>query len=152
MTRRIDELLREYGDSHQHPVNKTVHWICVPLIAWSVIALVALVPAPAQLGWSGWVGPAAVAVLVYYLTLSPLLAAGMLIYLGICLLLIYAIHWAGLPIGWIALAVFVLAWIGQFWGHKVEGNRPSFFKDLQFLLIGPAWLIGALYRRAGISY
>ena len=44
--------------------------------------------------------------------------------------------------------VFVLAWIGQFIGHLIEGKRPSFFKDLQFLLIGPAWLMAFVYRAA----
>jgi uncharacterized membrane protein YGL010W len=48
--------------------------------------------------------------------------------------------------------VFVLAWIGQFIGHKIEGARPSFFTDLAYLLIGPAWLVGKLMRRAGVAY
>ena len=34
----------------------------------------------------------------------------------------------------------MIAWIGQFIGHKIEGAKPSFFEDLQFLLIGPAWV------------
>jgi len=52
---------------------------------------------------------------------------------------------------WIVAAVlFVAAWVGQFWGHKVEGKKPSFFKDVQFLLIGPAWLLSFIYKRVGI--
>ena len=46
----------------------------------------------------------------------------------------------------------MLAWIGQFIGHKIEGEKPSFFEDLQFLLIGPAWLLGAIYQKLGIRY
>jgi uncharacterized membrane protein YGL010W len=53
---------------------------------------------------------------------------------------------------WWSLGIFVLAWIGQFIGHHVEGKKPSFFKDLQFLLIGPAWLLGFLFRLAGVRY
>jgi uncharacterized membrane protein YGL010W len=45
------------------------------------------------------------------------------------------------------LAVFAIAWLGQFIGHKVEGAKPSFFKDLQFLLIGPLWLLSYVYQR-----
>lgn len=41
---------------------------------------------------------------------------------------------------YVALGIFILAWIGQFIGHKIEGKRPSFFKDIQFLLIGPLWV------------
>jgi uncharacterized membrane protein YGL010W len=52
----------------------------------------------------------------------------------------------------VAGGVFVLAWIGQFVGHMIEGRKPSFFEDVKFLLVGPAWLLGFIYRRAGIPY
>jgi uncharacterized membrane protein YGL010W len=48
--------------------------------------------------------------------------------------------------------IFVVGWIGQFIGHAIEGKRPSFMKDIQFLLIGPLWLLGHLYRKLGIAY
>ena len=56
------------------------------------------------------------------------------------------------PLWQSCLAIFVVAWIGQFVGHAVEGRRPSFFKDLQFLLIGPLWLLSFAYRRLGLRY
>ena len=56
------------------------------------------------------------------------------------------------PVWRSALVVFVVAWIGQFIGHKIEGKKPSFLQDLQFLLIGPAWLLGFIYRKLGIRY
>ena len=52
----------------------------------------------------------------------------------------------------VSLIIFIIAWIGQFIGHKIEGKKPSFFQDIQFLLIGPAWLIGFIYRRFNIRY
>ena len=52
----------------------------------------------------------------------------------------------------ISLIVFVVAWIGQFVGHKIEGAKPSFFQDVQFLLVGPAWLMHFLFKKAGIPY
>jgi uncharacterized membrane protein YGL010W len=52
---------------------------------------------------------------------------------------------------WLALAVFVVAWIGQFVGHMFEGRRPSFFTDLSYLLVGPAWLMEKLLRRLGFK-
>jgi uncharacterized membrane protein YGL010W len=75
-----------------------------------------------------------------------------------------AIHWVCVPLMVypltqlqsnvlaVAAVVFVLAWIGQFVGHLIEGRKPSFFEDIKFLLIGPAWLLGFIYRRAGIPY
>ena len=52
----------------------------------------------------------------------------------------------------LAIAVFVVAWIGQFIGHKVEGKRPSFLTDLVYLLVGPMWTLRKLYTRLGIGY
>ena len=52
----------------------------------------------------------------------------------------------------LAIAVFVVAWIGQFVGHKIEGRKPSFLTDLAYLLIGPAWLAGKVMRRIGVAY
>jgi uncharacterized membrane protein YGL010W len=52
----------------------------------------------------------------------------------------------------VSLTVFVLAWIGQFIGHKIEGKKPSFFDDLRYLLIGPLFVLAVLYRRLKIAY
>ncbi len=51
------------------------------------------------------------------------------------------------PLLYVSLAIFIIAWIGQFYGHKIEGKKPSFIKDLQFLLIGPAWVFEKLSKR-----
>jgi len=53
---------------------------------------------------------------------------------------------------WIYVFIFLVAWVGQFYGHRIEGKKPSFLKDLQFLMIGPAWLLHFIYRKAGIRY
>lgn len=135
----LGEWLEEYGESHRNPVNKTVHWICVPLITFSVLGML----------WaaSPWAAVAFVALAsLFYFRLSPALALGMLPLAG--LMLAAASVLPG-PF-WSSLAIFVLAWIGQFWGHKVEGRKPSFFKDVQFLLVGPLWLLSFVYRRLGL--
>jgi uncharacterized membrane protein YGL010W len=41
---------------------------------------------------------------------------------------------------WALVGIFVVAWIGQFYGHHLEGRKPSFLTDLQYLLIGPIWI------------
>jgi len=57
-----------------------------------------------------------------------------------------------IPLWQSSMVLFVLAWIGQFIGHKIEGKKPSFLEDLQFLMIGPAWLIGYIYKKLKIRY
>lgn len=160
--RTIDRLLSEYGESHQNPTNKAVHWVCVPIIFWTVTAMLWAIKIPYTIpGIDITLNAAIIAltlVLIYYITLSPLLAIGMFLFSVGCMALSHTIETAltnaGLPpILWaIALGTFVLAWIGQFWGHKIEGKKPSFLKDLQFLLVGPAWLMHFIFKKLGIGY
>lgn len=140
--RKIDELFARYGESHRNPANKAIHWICVPLITWSLIALL----------WS-WTPIAAYALIAlsvaFYAYLSPAIAVGML---GVSAVLVYPLTLIGAHALLAAVVVFVGAWIGQFVGHRIEGTRPSFLDDVKFLLIGPAWLLGHVYRKVGIAY
>lgn len=151
--RTIQSWLSEYGESHQNPTNKTVHWICVPVIFFCVTGLLYSVKLGVAIAPGMPLNLAIVAlalVLVYYLRLSPTLALGMLLFSAVCLWLCRSIEQSGLQLWLVSIILFVAAWIGQFWGHHVEGKRPSFLKDLQFLLIGPAWLMSFVYQRLGI--
>ncbi len=151
--RTIQSWLSEYGESHQNPTNKTVHWICVPVIFFCVTGLLYSVKLGVAIAPGMPLNLAIVAlalVLAYYLRLSPTLALGMLLFSAVCLWLCRAIEQSGLQLWLVSIILFVAAWIGQFWGHHVEGKRPSFLKDLQFLLIGPAWLMSFVYQRLGI--
>jgi len=141
--RPLDRLLATYGESHLHPTNEVIHFVCVPVIAFSLLGLLWSAHPLAALGL-------VMLSLVYYLTLSVPFALGMVLMsaamLGILALLPQVWVWQ------ISLALFVLAWIGQFIGHKIEGKKPSFFDDVRFLLIGPLFVLGFLYRRLKISY
>ena len=90
--------------------------------------------------------------MVYYLLISPRLAIGILLVLLLMLSLVGMLARTGVPVWAVSLLVFVLAWVGQFIGHAIEGRRPSFFKDVQFLLIGPLWLLSFVYKKAGWRY
>jgi len=153
----INALLEEYGDSHKNHANKFIHWICVPVIVWTVVALLWSIPFPLSLNFLSvpvnWATLALVLAQIYYFRLSFKLGLGLLAYnLLMVWITVWVIAVSPWPLWQVALAVFILAWIGQFIGHIFEGKRPSFFKDLQFLLIGPAWLMSFIYRRFGISY
>ncbi len=157
--RRIDELLEEYGESHRNSTNKTIHWICVPLIFFSIVGLIASIPSGyvQRLSdgnpYANWATIVMILVLIYYVSLSIPLSIGMLLFGLLCLFLARIIAESGIaPLWVISVVIFVVAWIGQFYGHKVEGKKPSFFKDVQFLLIGPAWLMHFIYKKLGIPY
>jgi uncharacterized membrane protein YGL010W len=153
----LQQLLDEYGASHRHRVNKLLHWICVPVIVWTVVALLWSLPFPAALKSQtiplNWATITLALAQVFYFRLSPRLGLGVLVFIVFLWWLTAIVEAAApLPLWQIAAGLFVLAWIGQFVGHVFERKRPSFFKDVQFLLIGPAWLMSFLYRRLGLRY
>jgi uncharacterized membrane protein YGL010W len=158
--RKIDELLSEYGESHQNETNKLIHWICVPAIFFSIVGLIFSIPSvflsdlfPFIGSFANWATLAIVLVLFYYLSLSASLTLGMFLFSSFCLALANFLNIAFPGKLWlISVGIFVIAWIFQFYGHKVEGKKPSFFKDLQFLMIGPAWLMHFIYKKIGIAY
>lgn len=158
--RKIDVLLQEYGVSHQNPTNKAIHWFCVPLIFFSIVGLFFSIPSgplPVFLPFLGdfatWATVSLILVLIYYIDLSLPLAVGLLFFGTICLAIANYLNTMFPGMLWIiSLSIFVLAWIVQFIGHKVEGKKPSFLKDVQFLMIGPAWLMHFIYKQIGLSY
>lgn len=154
--RSIEQWLGEYNESHQNRINKTLHWICVPLIVLSLLGLlwsVSLPPEFTGLPFSiNWAIVVIALALIYYSLISLSLTIGMLIVTSAMLFVLYLLSDLQVSLWLISIIVFVLAWVGQFIGHNIEGRRPSFFKDIQFLLIGPLWLLSFIYRKLGIRY
>ncbi len=153
--RAIDRYFAHYGADHQHPTNQLIHWICVPLILWTVIALAWTIPVPPAFARPGlWAGVLMFAAFLWYYRHSRTLGLAMLLVFVVMAFiteLLYRILDAqGLL--WLAIGVFVLAWIGQFIGHRIEGRKPSFFTDLFYLLVGPGWLLGKFLRRLRVPY
>jgi uncharacterized membrane protein YGL010W len=154
--RTIDQWLSEYGESHKDETNKTIHWICVPIIFFTLVGLFYGVKLPVQLTAALQLNLGMVIILLvtaYYLSLSKTIWIGMLLFGIICLAVSYLIEtYIPIPLWLVCVVLFVLAWIGQFYGHKVEGKKPSFLKDLQFLMIGPMWLMSFIYKKMGVRY
>ncbi|MBT6492700.1 MAG: DUF962 domain-containing protein [Deltaproteobacteria bacterium] len=154
--RNIHEWLEAYGESHQNKTNKLIHWICVPGIFLTIAGLLWAIPVPefmAEVPYLNWGTLTLVPIILFYLRLSAKLAAGMTLFSIACVAFVAWYAEQG-PIGLAVtcLFFFVAFWILQFAGHKIEGKKPSFMEDLQFLLIGPAWVIGFTYRKLGIQF
>lgn len=153
--RSINEWFDSYSHDHRHPLNRAVHWVCVPLILWSVIALLWLIPVPpGYLRQGSWAVLAMFLTFLFYQRLSRHLGWAMaLVFIALALATAGLHHLLGpTRLLWLAVVLFVLAWIGQFIGHVIEGRRPSFLTDLAYLLIGPAWLTGKIMHRMGMRY
>ncbi|MGJ7496706.1 DUF962 domain-containing protein [Variovorax sp. RT4R15] len=141
--RKVDRLLAHYGESHRNPTNELIHFVAIPAIMLSIVGLLfALHP---------WVAYAFVAAsLVYYASLrSPVLLATMAVGTVALLALVHALGAYLVPV---SAVVFVVAWIFQFVGHKIEGKKPSFFEDIQYLWVGPLFVVTQLYARLGVRW
>ena len=151
--RTLQQWFDEYAVSHQNETNQKIHYICVPAIFFSIVGMLMSIPngfIRNTLGITNpyignWAAIVMVFVLLFYLRLSFSMFIKMLLFSAICLI---GNHFLGqnLPLLATSVVIFVIAWIGQFYGHHVEGKKPSFFKDLQFLLIGPAWVFEKLSK------
>jgi len=153
--RSLEQWFAEYGESHRNPTNKLIHFICVPAIMFCTIGLLWGIPMPATLAGMPWlnVGTAAIAMsMLFYLSLSVPLALGIVATAALMAWLIVAINNSGLSLRVLCAVIFAIAWVLQFVGHAVEGKKPSFLKDVQFLLIGPLWVTGFVYDKLGIHY
>ncbi len=151
-----DQWLAEYAHSHRDDTNRLLHWICIPMIVMSIVGLLWSLPVPETFRDASpalnWGTVFLMAAVVYYFILSISLAVGTLPFV---VLVVAAVAWLdGLstPLWLTSTCLFVGGWAGQFAGHWYEGSRPSFFRDLQFLMIGPLWLIAGVYRRFHIPY
>jgi uncharacterized membrane protein YGL010W len=141
-TRRIDQLLAHYGESHQHPVNERIHFVAIPLIMLTLIGLMFEIhPAVAYVFLT--------ASMFYYLRLSLLFSMVMAVWTLIMLVLVNAMGEHRLVI---CVLVFMGAWVLQFIGHKLEGKKPSFFEDVQYLWVGPLFVLRPLLLRFKLTW
>jgi len=141
-TRRVDQLLAHYGESHRNPRNERIHFVAIPLILVSLLGLM----------WAAhpWLALVFVAAsLVYYARLSLAFLAAMAALSVVALALVSAMGSWALPL---SAGIFVAAWIAQFIGHKIEGRKPSFFEDLQYLWVGPLFVLSKLFERLGVRW
>ena len=151
----IEIWLDEYGQSHQNPINKFIHWCAVPVIYACVFALLWAIPTPSVFAspWLNWATIVMLPVLIFYFVLSTIIGVAMSVFtVALAILVNWYVGLSLFSLAWLSLIVFVIMWIFQFIGHGIEGKKPSFFKDLQFLLIGPIWLMADLLRRLGVKY
>ncbi|MES3018639.1 MAG: Mpo1-like protein [Bacteroidota bacterium] len=161
--RPVDVYFDKYAESHQNHTNELIHWICVPLIVFSLFGLVWAIPFPKlellgrYNGYVNWASFLIAFAIYYYYKLSPVLSYVMLLIIMVFSAGIVSLEKAHRLNGWpemwhVCLIIFVVSWIGQFIGHKIEGKKPSFLDDIKFLLIGPIWLLHFVFKKVGIRY
>ena len=144
--RSLNSMLDEYAQSHQNRFNQIIHKFCVPTIMFSILGLLWSIPALDSMKPNlNWAALTALFVMFYYFILSRKYFIIMIPVIGLMYLGNYFLSQTDYLLV-SSIIVFVISWAFQFWGHKVEGKKPSFLKDLLFLLIGPLWVMKALFN------
>tara|TARA_Y100000590_G_scaffold414376_1_gene511202 strand:- start:3 stop:461 length:459 start_codon:yes stop_codon:yes gene_type:complete len=151
MKKNINNWLSEYNKYHKNKINKLIHWICVPAIMLSLFGLLSTLNFNIGNYQANVLNIFVIFSLLFYLRLSISLTIGMLSISIIFIFLINNINHLLNNSIYYYIAIFIIAWIGQFIGHQIEGKKPAFFKDLQFLLIGPLWLLSFIYKKVNIK-
>ena len=147
---KLADYINEYSESHQNKTNILIHKICVPLIMFSLLGILKALPVPVSWPlWLDWSLVFVVLALVYYSLFKNIRVIAAVLVMVIPMLLI--LEWLRPRFFLLSVGIFIVAWIGQFIGHKIEGKKPSFFKDLFFLLIGPVWTMHTLLGLTGID-
>ncbi|MBK23196.1 MAG: hypothetical protein CME70_04245 [Halobacteriovorax sp.] len=148
--KNLNNWLRDYSVSHKNPTNKKIHNICVPLIMYSILGMMWAIPVPSLFDVSpflNWASLFIACCMVFYFMLGMVTGVFMLIVGAIMLYACFIVdNFENISIFYSSLVIFILAWVGQFIGHKIEGKKPSFFEDLQFLLVGPLWVFYPMYK------
>lgn len=140
--RRVDTLLTHYGESHQHSTNELIHFIAIPLIMLSLSGLLyAVHPLVLYVFLAGS--------FIYYARLSIIFLITMLVWSAVMLWMIQSM---GTQLVTLSVAIFMGAWILQFIGHKIEGKKPSFFEDIQYLWVGPLFVLSKLFSKIGVKW
>lgn len=154
--KKVDLLFERYGESHKNHTNEFIHWVCVPLIFFSIMGLLSLIRIAILQVETVEISLISLIVIllvtVYYMRLSFIIGFIMFIAMISVQLLIEKID-KEFTYAWLLyLMIFAISWVFQFIGHKIEGKKPSFLTDIFFLLIGPIWLLHFVLKKLRIKY
>ncbi len=151
MTQKLASKFAEYREYHTTRGNVISHYVGIPLIATSLLGLLAMVTfgndsfkasmLRPDLGWVLWA-----------------IGVGFYLYLDWKIALPFSLVMTGMYlIGRslsleILIAMQVVGWGSQYVGHLVyEKKSPAFYKNLTHMLIGPLWIFAKAIRYGGAA-
>lgn len=142
---RLTSYLNEYAKSHQNKTNILIHKICVPTIMFSVLGIIKALPVPASWPlWLDWSVVLLVPAFAFYASFMNVRVFVAMVAMTFPMMLVLELLRPRFFL--LSLFLFIVAWFFQFIGHKIEGKKPSFFKDLLFLLVGPVWVMKSFFK------
>ena len=151
-----DEWADRYGALRTSGPTAANAWLGIPLVLMALLGMLWSIPMPDALSQPSAAINAAtmwvMASFVYYCILSIRIALGSLLLLVVLMLPSAWLERAGLPIWPFASALFAPAFAWQLVETRRATGKLRIFANMQYLMLGPVWLLRAVYRRAGVPY
>jgi uncharacterized membrane protein YGL010W len=152
----VDDWADEFGRLRSSGPQAVAAWLGIPLVIASLLGLLWIAPAPTVLTDAS---PAInlatlfiMAAFVYYCILSIRLALGGLVFLLAAATPSALLEHASVPTGLLAGAVFAASFAWQLLETRRATGRFEILRNLQYVMLGPIWLLRAVFRRAGVEY
>ena len=162
--RRVDRYFAEFEAMSQHPGNRALQYLFIPLFSFGLLGLIWMIPFPeiAFLKKHGyhiflnWGSFFIAFVVYYYLRLAPTLSYAVLFSIGIMSFLIVQLEYVerdGGPAVWQVCGLFmVLPFLILWLGSRAESRPVSLRGFLKMLLHGPIWLWHFVFRKLRIPF
>lgn len=151
-----DGWLERYGAAHRDISYPLVYWIAVILVILGTVGLLWSFPVPYQFyeisPLLNWGSAFLMASAVYYFIISLSIAIGMLPFIiGVAAFQLWLAQ-SGFSFSQVAAGLLLAGCIGLWLGHRRRPGIRPVLDDLLLMMIAPAWMLSALYRRLGIPF
>ena len=151
-----DGWLERYARNHDNLTYPLIYWAAVPMVVLGTVGLLWLLPTPDEFHaispLLNWGSTFLMATTVYYFIISLPLAIGLLPFmLGVAACQMWLGQSEFSPLR-VSAGLLVAGTIGLWLGHRNKRGLAPVLRDLQMMMIGPAWLLSVLYRRIGIPF
>lgn len=150
-----DTWLEAYGRGPARLDAGILMWVCVPLSIFGLTGLLWSVPVPEIFSNAvvlNWGTVFLMATVVYYFIVSINLAFGALPFIVLDVAVVSWLDSLASPLWPVSAAMLLSAAAAQLISERLRGRSISVLRDLQYIMLGPLWLLAAIYRRLGIPY
>ena len=162
--REVDVYFETLNRQSEHPVNRVLQYIGIPVFSFAVLGLVWLIPFP-EIGFLkrngfdtflNWGSFFIAGVIYYYLRLATTLSYAMLLTIGVFSFFIVQLEYveqAGGPAVWVVCSLLLLiSFLVLYLGKRMERNPVPFGAFLRMLALGPIWLWHFVFKKLNIPY
>jgi uncharacterized membrane protein YGL010W len=148
----VSQVLGGYAAYHRHPLNRMTHYFGIPLIVFSML-LILTIPSFTIADVSITAADILMAIVIaWYLKLDTLLGLLALSFLLPMLLVAEEISSSlnSTVLNWLFAFTFIIGWILQLLGHRIEKRRPALVDNFMQIFSAPLFIVSELVFSLGM--